>query len=59
LISAGTGMVKYKTMAIDDPDDDHEDADILQAMAAMELAAMRAESEALEGEGEASEVYSG
>jgi DNA-directed RNA polymerase subunit beta' len=59
LISAGTGMVKYKTMAVEDPGEDVEDGDILQAVAAMEIAAQQAELEALEGGGEASEGASG
>ena len=56
LISAGTGLTKYKTLAVEDPEMDDEDIRIQEAVAAMELAAQQAELEAEAGEGESSEI---
>jgi len=59
LISAGTGLSKYKSLAVEDPDLDSEDMRIQEAYAAMELAAAQAELEGAEAEGEASEIAAG
>ncbi len=59
LISAGTGLSKYKTLAVEDPELDIEDDRIQEAYAAMELAAQQAEMEAEAGEGETPEVVAG
>ncbi len=58
LISAGTGMVSYKTLGVEDPVEEIEDSDIVDAVAALELAAQQAALEP-EIEGETSEVVSG
>ncbi|MCB1150461.1 DNA-directed RNA polymerase subunit beta', partial [bacterium] len=50
LISAGTGLSKYKSLRVEDPETDLEEDAILDAMAAMELAAERAALEEVEGE---------
>ncbi len=55
LISAGTGLAKYKSLAVEDPTEEIEDQDILDAVAAMELAAQQAELEAAEAGEEAPE----
>jgi DNA-directed RNA polymerase subunit beta' len=59
LISAGTGLTKYKSLAVEDPELDTEDYRIQEAYAAMELAAQQAELAAEAGEGESSEVAAG
>ncbi|MBC8426776.1 hypothetical protein H8E07_21900, partial [bacterium] len=59
LISAGTGLTKYKSLAIEDPELDIEDYRIQEAYAEMELAAQRAELEAEAGDGETPGVAAG
>ncbi|MBU1074368.1 DNA-directed RNA polymerase subunit beta', partial [bacterium] len=59
LISAGTGLSKYKSLAVEDPDLDSEDIRIQEAYAAMELAAQQAELAGEEADGEASEIAAG
>ena len=59
LISAGTGLNKYKSLAVEDPELDGEDIRIQEAYAALELAAQQAELEGAAAEGEVSEVASG
>ena len=59
LISAGTGLNKYKTLAVEDPELEGEDMRIQEAYAALELAAEQAELEAAAADGEATEVASG
>jgi hypothetical protein len=55
LISAGTGLTQFKTLAVSDPDD--EDPNIIEAVSALELATQEAavlEEGAAGGEAEAS-----
>jgi len=60
LISAGTGLPKYNTLAVDEPVENQEDDSILEAIEALELAVQQAADVEADAEhGDAGEVRGG